>query len=40
MQHLAFINQLLNRSSDLVDWHFRIDPVLVKEIDAVGFKAL
>jgi len=40
VQDLPFFNQILNRSSYLFDWHFRVDPVLIKQIDAIGSQPL
>src|SRR5439155_19849953 len=40
VQHLSFSDQILYRRSDLFDQHLGIDPVLVKEINAVGSKTL
>ncbi len=33
MLHLAFLNQVLHRSSHVFDRHIRVDPVLVEQID-------
>src|SRR5437899_139024 len=40
VQHLPFFDQILNRASYIFDWHCWIDPVLVEEVNAIGFKAL
>ena len=39
MQHFSFCDQLFHRAGYVFNWHVRIDPVLVIEIDAVGSKA-
>jgi hypothetical protein len=38
--NLAFRNQVFNRAGNLFDRHVRVDPMLIEEIDAVGFEAL
>ncbi len=40
VEHLAFLDQLGHRADGLLDLDFRIDPMLVEEVDVVGAKAL
>ncbi|GAA4343983.1 hypothetical protein GCM10023165_26810 [Variovorax defluvii] len=40
MQHFAFLDQVLDRASHVLDRHSQIDAVLVVEVDAVGLQAL
>src|SRR5882757_1682323 len=40
MQHFSFCDQLFHRAGYVFNWHVRIDPVLVIQIDAVGSEAL
>src|SRR5439155_26540254 len=40
VQSLSLLDEIFNRTSDIIDWHFWIDSVLVIEINAVGLKAL
>jgi len=37
---LAFLNQILNRSRHVFDWHLRINAMLIEEIDVVGLQSL
>ena len=36
MQHFAFLDEFLNRASNVLDRHVRIDTMLVEEVNAVG----
>src|SRR5207253_7130927 len=38
--HLSFLDQVLDRSSHLFDWHVRVDAVLIEEIDGVDLESL
>ena len=40
VQNFSLLDEILDRASHIFDRHFWIDPVLVIEINAVGFKAL
>src|SRR5258708_9187805 len=40
VQHFSFCDQLFHRTGYVFNWHVRIDPVLVIQIDAVGSEAL
>src|ERR1700678_2414568 len=40
VQHFSFYDQLFHRAGYVFNWHVRIDPVLVVQIDAVGPEAL
>src|SRR5260370_28652339 len=40
VQNLSFFNQFFDGVCHILDWHIRIDPVLVVEINAVGSEAL
>ena len=40
VQNFSLLDEIFDRTSHIFDWHFWIDPVLVIEINAVGFKAL
>ena len=35
---LAFANQVLHRTRDILDRHIRVDAMLIEEIDSVGFE--
>src|SRR5271165_486961 len=37
---LSFLNQVLDRSGDVFDWHVRVNTVLIEQIDAVHPEAL
>ena len=32
----AFLDQVLDRSGDTLDWHVRIDAMLIKKVDDIG----
>ena len=36
MQNLSLVHQVLNRSGNVFDRHFRIDAMLIEEVYAVG----
>src|SRR5579863_9429680 len=40
MQNLTLCDELLNRSGNVLNRHFRVDPVLVKEVDVIGSQTL
>ena len=40
VQNFSRFDQILNCAGYIFDWHFRINPVLVIEIDVVGSEAL
>src|SRR2546430_4820183 len=40
VQNLSLSHEVLNCSGDVLDRDFGVDPVLIKEVDAVGAKAL
>src|SRR5882757_3555859 len=40
MQHLALRDEVLYGARDVLDRYFRIDPMLVQKIDAVGLQTL
>src|SRR5439155_13424964 len=40
MFHLTLLDQLLHRPSHIVDWHVRINPMLIKQIDGIDFETL
>src|SRR6516164_1225989 len=40
MPDLAFPDQVPDRPGRILDWHVRVDAVLIEEIDAVGFEPL
>ncbi len=40
VQNLTLLDQLFNRTGDILDWHLRIDTVLVVEVDAIGSQPL
>jgi hypothetical protein len=40
VQHFSCCDQLFHRAGYVFNWHVRIDPVLVIQIDAVGPEAL
>ena len=40
MLHLAFLDQVLHRSSDVFDWHVRVNTVLIEEIDGIDLEPL
>ena len=35
MLHLAGLDEFLDRTGDILDWHLRVDSVLVVEVDGV-----
>src|SRR6185503_9898839 len=37
---LTFLNQILQRSGRVFDWHIRVNAMLIEEIDSVGLKSL
>ena len=38
--HLALLNQILHRSSDVLDGNVRVDPVLIEQVDRLDLQAL
>src|SRR6266849_3820761 len=40
MLHLAFLNQLLHRSRHVFDWHARVNPVLIEQVDCLHLEPL
>ncbi len=36
MKHLALRDQILERAGHVLDWHLRIDAMLIQQVDAVG----
>src|SRR5216684_8621609 len=40
MLYLAFLNQVLHRSRHIFDWHFRVNAVLVEEINNLSLEPL
>src|ERR1019366_402770 len=37
---LAFLNQVLHRSSDVFDRHVRVDPMLIEQVDDINLESL
>src|ERR1700704_3294860 len=37
---LAFLDQVLHGSRDLLDWHVRVNTVLIEEVDRIDLEAL
>ena len=40
MLHLAFLDQTLDRAGHILDWHARVDPMLVEEINHLDTQPL
>src|SRR5260370_40224350 len=40
MLYLPFLNQILDRPSNIFDSHVRVNPMLIEEIDVVGLQSL
>src|SRR5437879_5248240 len=38
--HLALLNQVFHRTSHVLNWHVRIDAMLIEKVDHVGSEAL
>src|ERR1700684_2836028 len=39
MQNFSLVDEFLDRTGNVFDWHLRVYAVLVIQVDAVGFKA-
>ena len=39
MLHLALLDQFLDRTGDVFDWHVRVDAVLIEQIDHISLEA-
>src|SRR6185369_3842205 len=40
VQNLALCHQVLNRAGDVLDWDFRVNTMLIEEVDAIGAESL
>ena len=38
--NLTFLNQLLHRSGHILDWHVRVNAVLIEQVDGIDLEPL